>query len=553
MQYATASVDSNVQTYVSINQRETGVGEADAIITDGQYIYELVQKETENDWGDPPCIHILKPEGKQTKEILKFKLPIPKNENGSTGLSSDAKWLSYRTAALYVYQDILVVAEELHGLAGEEELQGTVKWDVKTAVYFYDISDIRHPKELRHILQNGSYNTLREYQGVLYLVTQNWDVPVTAMKEKNKERYVPWLDGKFLETDNIILPEDAQGNAYTMVSTWKLQKDVKKINAKVVIGLYTGVYMTENNLYLSTTLYADIAQQEKNDSSRILRFKLDGGKLVENKTVVMPGSFANSFAIQERKDMLYVVTEIIHYAYEQDAKGEEGYESGQNYVSNTEICAYVFDDALEMISKCGNIAENEDVKAVRLLEDVGYVVSYQQTDPLISIDFSDPKELKVMDELKMPGFSTYLHPVKDNLLLGIGTTDDTQNQHIKIALYDISDNENLHIFDEKLIEDMENSNVEYDYKGVFIDGDNSIVGFGGMTYDEKYLDDSEEKAYRNTYVLYRYSREGKLEPIGDYEVKTGSSGMVGMRIGSWFYIIPYGHAGVSDMVIVPYL
>lgn len=553
VQYATASVDSNVQTYVSINQRETGVGEADAIITDGQYIYELVQKETENDWGDPPCIHILKPEGKQTKEILKFKLSVPKNENGSTGLSSDAKWLSYRTAALYVYQDILVVAEELHGLAGEEELQGTVKWDVKTAVYFYDISDIRHPKELRHILQNGSYNTLREYQGVLYLVTQNWDVPVTAMKEKNKERYVPWLDGKFLETDNIILPEDAQGNAYTMVSTWKLQKDVKKINAKVVIGLYTGVYMTENNLYLSTTLYADIAQQEKNDSSRILRFKLDGGKLVENKTVVMPGSFANSFAIQERKDMLYVVTEIIHYAYEQDAKGEEGYESGQNYVSNTEICAYVFDDALEMISKCGNIAENEDVKAVRLLEDVGYVVSYQQTDPLISIDFSDPKELKVMDELKMPGFSTYLHPVKDNLLLGIGTTDDTQNQHIKIALYDISDNENLHIFDEKLIEDMENSNVEYDYKGVFIDGDNSIVGFGGMTYDEKYLDDPEEKAYRNTYVLYRYSREGKLEPIGDYEVKTGSSGTVGMRIGSWFYIIPYGHADVSDMVIVPYL
>ena len=376
---------------------------------------------------------------------------------------------------------------------------------------------------------------------------------ILAGKKKLQEVREGELKELTLKAQMSNLPEDAQGNAYTMVSTWKLQKDVKKINTKAVIGLYTGVYMTENNLYLSTTLYADIAQQEKNDSSRILRFKLDGGKLVENKTVVMPGSFANSFAIQERKDMLYVVTEIIRYAYEQDAKGEEGYESGQNYVSNTEICAYVFDDALEMISKCGNIAENEDVKAVRLLEDVGYVVSYQQTDPLISIDFSDPKELKVMDELKMPGFSTYLHPVKDNLLLGIGTTDDTQNQHIKIALYDISDNENLHIFDEKLIEDMENSNVEYDYKGVFIDGDNSIVGFGGMTYDEKYLDDPEEKAYRNTYVLYRYSREGKLEPIGDYEVKTGSSGTVGMRIGSWFYIIPYGHADVSDMVIVPYL
>lgn len=552
VQYATASVDSNAQTYVSINQRETGVGEADAIITDGKYIYEMVQKETENSWGDLPCIHILKPEGKQTKEILKFQLPVPKDENGSTGLSSNAKWLAYRTAALYVYQDILVVAEELHRSVVAEELQGTLEWDVKTAVYFYDISDIRHPKELRHVLQNGSYNTLREYQGVLYLVTQRWNVPVTAMKEKNKERYVPWLDGELLGTDNIILPEDAHGNAYTMVSTWKLQKNVKKIGAKAVIGLYPGVYMTENNLYLSTTLYADIAKQEKNDRSRILRFKLDGGKLVENKTVVMPGSFANSFAIQERKDKLYVVTQIIHYTYEQDAKGEAGYESGQNYVSNTEICAYVFDDALEMISKCGNIAENEDVKAVRLLENVGYVVSYEQTDPLISIDFSNPKKLKVMDELKMPGFSTYLHPVGDNRLLGIGTTDDAQNEHIKIALYDISDNENLHIFDEKLIEDMENSSVEYDYKGVFIDGENSIVGFGGMTYDEKYLDDPEKKAYRNTYVLYRYSREGKLEQVGDYAVETGSSGMVGMRIGSWFYIIPYGHADVSDMVIVPY-
>ncbi len=546
---ASASGSTTVQTYTSPNQREKGIGEADVAVTDGKWIYKLVQEQTSDKtdikdiWGNSNFLQILKPDGENTREMLKLQLPVPEDKKGKGHQQSNSDWISDRQAEeLYVYGDILVVAQEL---------QGKAEWNVKTAVYFYDISDVRHPRELGHTLQNGSYNTMREYGGILYLVTQRMDIPVTAMKEQNKERYLPWMDGEFLGTDDIILPEDAQGNAYTIVSTWRLQQEVTRVDTKAMIGHYPDVYMTENNLYLSTTMYADTEQEEKNDRSRVMKFKLREGKLIEGATVVMPGAITNSFAIQERKDKLYVVTQILHYTYEKNADEEDEY-AGQWDVNRMEVCAYVFNDTLKLVSKCGSIAENEEVKAVRLMEDVGYVVTYRQTDPLISIDFSDPEKIKVMDELKLPGFSAYLHPVGEDLLLGIGTTDDEENMYIKVALYDISDNKKLRIFDEKLVEDMEYSDVSYDYRRAFVDEKNGIVGFGGTTCNEAYLEDTGKQIYRNTYVLYRYSRDGKLEQIGDYEVKAGTEGMTGMRIGSWFYIIPHGVSDVSDLVIVPY-
>ena len=93
-------------------------------------------------------------------------------------------------------------------------------------------------------------------------------------------------------------------------------------------------------------------------------------------------------------------------------------------IGSTEVSANAYDQNYRLISKQKNIAKDEDIKAVRFLDDMGNVVTYQQQDPLFSIDFSDPKILKVMDKIEMPGFSGYLHPVKDDLLLGIGEAED---------------------------------------------------------------------------------------------------------------------------------
>lgn len=522
----------SVETYTPMNQREKGIGEADYAVTDGQWIYTLSSKKKQH------TVHIFRPDGKKTQEVQSIPVPLPEDRDGKRyKLYRSPIWEEYN-AELYVSGNILTVVEEI---------QGNFEWDIKTVAYFYDISDMEHPKEIRHTIQNGNYNTLREYDGMLYLVTQQIKVPVTAMKEENKDRYIPGLDGELLGTQNIILPPDSDGNAYTMVSSWKLSGDVQRQDVKAVIGRYLDVYMTESNLYLSTTLYADTDKKEKYDQTRIVKLQLYQGRLIGDKTETMQGTITSSFGIQERKDKLYVITQILHYQYEDDP------DIIGAVIGSTEVCAYAFDENFRLLSKRKNIAEDEDIKAVRFLGDMGYVVTYQQQDPLFSIDFSDPEKLKVVDKIEMPGFSAYLHPVKDDLLLGIGEAEDGNT---KISLYDITDNNKLSIYDEKEIDHIKYNNVLEDYRKIFIDEENNIAGFGGTDYGDS-DDEKEENREQNYYVLYHYDRDGKLQQIGEYPVKKEYRGFInqkfiGMRIGAWFYVIPEATSRQDDMEIVPY-
>lgn len=525
-------VGRSVETYTPMNQREKGIGEADYAVTDGRWIYTLSSKKKQY------TVHIFQPDGKKTQEVQNILVPLPKDREGKRyKLYSSPIWEEYN-AELYVSGNILTVVEEI---------QGILEWDIKTAAYFYDISDMEHPKEIRHTIQNGNYNTLREYNGILYLVTQQAKVPVTAMKEENKDRYIPGLDGELLGTQNIILPPDSDGNAYTMVSSWKLSGDVQRQDVKAVIGRYLDVYMTENNLYLSTTLYADTDKKEKYDQTRIVKLQLYQGRLIGDKTETMQGTITSSFGIQEREDKLYVITQILHYKYEDDP------DIIGNVIGSTEVCAYAFDENFRLLSKQKNIAKDENIKAVRFWDQMGYVVTYQQQDPLFSIDFSDPKNLKVMDKIEMPGFSGYLHPVKDDLLLGIGEAEDGK---ARISLYDISDNNKLSIYDEKEIDHIQYNNVLEDYRKIFVDEENNIAGFGGTDYGDS-DDRTGKNSVQNYYVLYHYDRTGKLQPIGEYPVKKEYWGyinqkFIGMRIGTWFYVIPEETARREDMEIVPY-
>ena len=525
-------VGRSVETYTPMNQREKGIGEADYAVTDGRWIYTLSSKKKQY------TVHIFQPDGKKTQEVQSILIPLPKDREGKRyKLYRSPIWEEYN-AELYVSGNILTVVEEI---------QGSLEWDIKTAAYFYDISDMEHPKEIRHTIQNGNYNTLREYNGILYLVTQQAKVPVTAMKEENKDRYIPGLDGELLGTQNIILPPDSDGNAYTLVSSWKLSGDVQRQDVKAVIGRYLDVYMTEKNLYLSTTLYGDTDKKEKYDQTRIVKLQLYQGRLIGDKTETMQGTITSSFGIQERGDKLYVITQILHYQYEDDP------DIIGTVIGSTEVCAYAFDENFRLLSKQKNIAKDENIKAVRFWDQMGYVVTYQQQDPLFSIDFSDPKNLKVMDKLEMPGFSGYLHPVKDDLLLGIG---EAENGKARISLYDISDNNKLRIHDEKEIDHIQYNNVLEDYRKIFMDEEHNVVGFGGTDYGDS-DDDTEEKPVQNYYVLYHYDRTGKLQQIGEYPVKKEYRGFInqkfiGMRIGTWFYVIPEETSRREDMEIVPY-
>ena len=84
---------------------------------------------------------------------------------------------------------------------------------------------------------------------------------------------------------------------------------------------------------------------------------------------------------------------------------------------------------------------NESIRAFRVIEDRGYVITFRQTDPLYVIDLRNPAAPAVLGELKIPGYSGYLHPIGENLLLGVGQSGSEANAEpgVQFSLFDISD------------------------------------------------------------------------------------------------------------------
>lgn len=102
---------------------------------------------------------------------------------------------------------------------------------------------------------------------------------------------------------------------------------------------------------------------------------------------------------------------------------------------------------LELIGRIDGLGVGEQIQAVRYLEDKAYVVTFRQIDPLYVIDLSDPRNPRLLGELKEPGFSAYLHPVAPDRMLGIGSAGDDEGRifGIKVALYDTSDSTAPHV------------------------------------------------------------------------------------------------------------
>jgi len=126
-------------------------------------------------------------------------------------------------------------------------------------------------------------------------------------------------------------------------------------------------------------------------------------------------------------------------------------------------------------------------------------VTYRETDPLFSVDFSDPKNPRILGKLKIPGFSEYMHFYNDHLLLGIGLeeSEDGEREAVKLSMFDISDPTDVREIHKTLLKNIDYSQALYDYKSVLIDPEKNIIGFDGW---ETYTEDLQ-------YLVYSYDEE----------------------------------------------
>ena len=241
--------------------------------------------------------------------------------------------------------------------------------------------------------------------------------------------------------DDVHAPSVFSGFGVTTVISVPIGGDFDPSSSTAVMAPGDTVYASTGSLYVATTRWIDSddfggeddwnedlwrdAWQERRTS--VHRFDISGDAAVYTSSGEVLGVIRNQFSLSEHAGYLRIVTTV------GDPWGEES--ESQVRVLSTD------GDVLVEVGSVGDIGRGENVQSVRFVGDVGYVVTFRQIDPFYTIDLSDPTNPEILGELKIPGFSSYLHPISDTMVLGVGSDadDDGRVTGAKVSLFDVSD------------------------------------------------------------------------------------------------------------------
>ena len=491
---SSASNTGAALSYSKTNLQEAGVDEADIIKTDGKYLY--VMKATGS-------VRMIRAEGK-TLEV-----------EGTIMLEA----LNDTPQEMYVDGDILnlIVTGSRTTLDSDDTQEDTYTANTEnyTKIYTYDISDRSVPQLRGTVKQKGTYSTSRKNGDVIYLFTQFYPQINDA---DQIDTYVPAVNGARLESTDIYLPEYQNSSSYLVISSVSNRRPDEVIDKKAIVSAADNFYVSNDNIYIANANWGSDATM-----TQILKFSCQKGKIRAKGAADLKGFLNDSFSMNEYNGYLRIVL--------------------TDYSGDTQTNAlYVLDDALEVCGSITDIAEGEEIRSARFLGDTGYFVTFKETDPLFSVDLSNPADPKVLGELKITGFSSYLHFYGENKLLGVGNEVDPETgayTGIKLAMFDVSDPSNVKQLHKFVIKDTYDCPLFYDYKAAMIDTEKNVFGF---------MCDS-------SYMIFRYDEEKGFENVFTENLGNsyygssynGTQGIRGCFIDNSFYLIGGGQIRIYDM------
>ena len=464
---STASARAVDTSFSDTNVRTEGVGEADIVKTDGSYLYTLKANSQE--------ISIVDIRSDQMKVVSGISL----NEN-------------FQASEFYLSDQKLFVLGNMQNTQVDSDSKTLYRGSC-TRIQTYDLADINNPKFIGTVDQSGYYRTSRFKDGYLYVFSDYYIYD--TITKKDYPSYVPLVGDNLLKQSDIYLPTNHAAD----------QKAVMSENGEV--------YVSENNIYIyeyaNSSILADNLAAKNQTILRKLSY--NKGKLSGSAQGKVKGYLNDSFSIDEYDNTLRLVTTVTHNV-------------GSSSQSNS---VYVLDADLKTIGKIEDLAKNEQVYSARFLGDTGYFVTYEQTDPLFSVDFSDPENPKILGKLKIPGFSEYLHFYSDNLLLGIGMDTDENGitNGVKISMFDISDPSDVKEVSKYTLDQYYYSDVFSDYRAALVDPEKNLIGFP--------LSGS-----ANQYVILSYDKDQGFQVQMQEEVNGNSYlGTRGVYANEKFYVI----------------
>jgi inhibitor of cysteine peptidase len=473
----TGAIETGEADHSTTNIQVEGVDEADFIKNDGKYIYVLAQN----------------------KLVIVDAFPAAK------ALTVSTTTIEGRPADLFVNDDRLIIFTQDDAqvmVFPEYDYRPMPRYTPRTNIFIYDISDRKKPVQASNFSINGNYFQSRMIGDYVYFIVKedvyyyNEFVDVPSIKSGQ---------AKIMSPDVYYFDNPEQNYVFHTIASINIRSN--EINAKsFMMGYSDNLYVSENNIYITyrknlpvryyeaqreERFYKVVVPQLPKDAQDKIYSIRDSGLSSSEKwgkiSSIMEDTYNNMSENEKQDYSMKVQNAVEEYetklAQERDRtviqkininKGDIEYmtkgevpgsllnqfsmdESGGNFRAATTSqiwtasgskqynSVYVMDKDLAITGKLEEIAKDERIYSTRFIGNRLYMVTFRRMDPLFVIDLSDPKDPKILGELKIPGFSDYLHPYDENHIIGVGkeTADNqwggTSIKGVKLSLFDVSD------------------------------------------------------------------------------------------------------------------
>lgn len=421
----------NDKDYSTTNNQVANVDEADIVKTDGDYIY-YVQNNV---------VYVIKAD--TLEEVSRISLAENKGER-------------FYPREIFINEDKLVVLGNHYIYEYEEKkLDDEFYYDYaysysksKAKAMIYSIENKKDLKLERELALDGNYVQARMIGDNVYFISRK---NINYYKKMRDIEILPIVYDSTVSTNDIVISCDrivhfprVESNVYTLVGGFNINKD-DAMSVETFLGAGDTVYCSEEHLYIT---YENFDRSYYNRETKIYKFDLDNGEIKLEKQGSVPGYLNNQFSMDEHKGYLRLATTVyiddeIRTETINPRTGSVSVEIDTQKITANNL--YVLDEDLEVVGKIENLAKDEKIYSARFVGDIGYVVTFKQIDPLFVIDLSNPANPEVKGALKIPGYSSYLHPYDETHIIGIGynTKENSwggvTNQNMKMSMFDVSD------------------------------------------------------------------------------------------------------------------
>jgi len=464
------------EEYSKTNTQVEWVDESDIVKTDGKNIY-YYNKSDKN-------VYIV--EVWSLKVIKKIKLPK-----------------TFNNVVLYIWNNRLTILAT--GYSNVNYSRYWINRNTKTYTIVFDTTKIESPMLTKLYVADGSLSKSRKIGKYIYVISNNYfnipyrnfkesddiiidvnkilpkKIDISKVSEKNKQnlelrwKKLPysissWNIAKCSDIE-YVLPDEATmkkydfAPSYNIISVIDTEDTSKEVKTKVIAGSSSEIYMSTDNMYLTSHMYRAydfrcgpwqmciMPFYNRWENTLIHQISVDWQDLKYSDSNLIPWNPLNQYSMDQYKDKFRIITST-------------------NYPERSTAIYILNKDWLDIHGMLEWIEPWEQFKSSRFIGDKLFLVTFKQVDPLFVISMSDWQNPKILWELKIPGYSTYLHPYDENHLIGLGydTTENkwwgTMNNGVKLDLYEI--NYDRKCGDSNLTVEEQEKCDSWDYKWILV-------------------------------------------------------------------------------------